>query len=168
LGLDKHRAADDRGVPPYCQDSLVSRWSSYCGGGGLCGAGNGGSGLAASSSVLPGEAPPIRERRPPRCCPCACTVALAGAGGAGGRVMNCQLLSIVLFPVLGNSTLLVTGELDCAKVAFAPKNNGMTIAMLAPSLRVSPPFRWIAGYLCTGSVPRIFMEAGVASVAYPR
>ncbi len=66
--------------------------------------------------------------------------------------MNCQLLSIVLLPVLGNSTLLVTGELDWAKVAFAPKNNGKTIAMLATSLRASPPFLWIAGYLCTESV----------------
>jgi hypothetical protein len=82
--------------------------------------------------------------------------------------MNCQLLSMVLFPVLGNSTLLVTGELDCAKLAFAPKNNGKTIAMLAPSLRVSLSFRWIAGYLRTGSVPRIFMEAGIAGVAHPR
>ena len=78
--------------------------------------------------------------------------------------MNCQLLSTVLFPVLGNSTLLVTGELDCARAAFAPKHSGATIAMLAPSLRVSPPFRWIAGYLRTESVPRIFMEAGIAGV----
>ena len=82
--------------------------------------------------------------------------------------MNCQLLLIVLLPVLGNSTLLVTGELDCAKVAFAPNNNGKTIATLATSLRASPPFLCIAGYLRTESVPRIFMGAGIADVAYPR
>ena len=80
--------------------------------------------------------------------------------------MNCQLLLIVLFPVFGNSTLLVTGELDCAKVALAPKNNGKTIAMLATNLCASSPFLGIAGYLCTESVPRIFMEAGIADVAH--